>query len=33
MLPYFRNNEMTLTNFHHTLESDAANTLALFVPV
>lgn len=33
MLPYFRHNEMTLTDFHHTLESDVESTLALFVHV
>lgn len=33
MLPYFRHNEMTLTDFQHTLESDGEDTLAVSVPV
>lgn len=33
MLLYFRHNEMTLTDFYHTLESDVESPLALLVPV
>lgn len=31
MLLYFRHNEMTLTDFYHTLESDVESPLALLV--
>lgn len=33
MLPYFRHNQTTLTDFRHTLESAVESTLARFVPV
>lgn len=33
MFLYFRHNEMTLTDFYRTLESDVESTLALLVPV